>query len=134
MNSIRKGQVSLDWVRRENHTDIYCVAEPIHYSNALGETQTIPAGFETDGASIPRCLWWLFGSPLESHYMLAAVVHDYHCVQAWKEGNYYRRVVADSLFRYLLSCHKVSYLHAASMYAAVRWWGWVSYCLRVNDK
>ena len=42
-----------------------------------GECYRIPAGFETDGASIPRPLWWLCGYPLEMPRLLAAIVHDY---------------------------------------------------------
>jgi hypothetical protein len=35
----------------------------------------MPAGFETDGASVPRLLWWLF--PPIGRYLLAALVHDH---------------------------------------------------------
>jgi hypothetical protein len=35
----------------------------------------VPTGFETDGASIPRFLWWLF-NPM-GRYAKAAILHDY---------------------------------------------------------
>jgi len=42
-----------------------------------GITYTVPEGFETDGASIPRLLWTLFGSPMELPRAKAAILHDY---------------------------------------------------------
>lgn len=42
-----------------------------------GEYYVLPAGFETDGASIPRWLWWLCGTPLQVPRLYAAIVHDY---------------------------------------------------------
>ena len=37
----------------------------------------IPAGFATDGASIPRLLWRLLGHPFQSDYIEVFVRHDY---------------------------------------------------------
>lgn len=37
----------------------------------------IPKGFITDGASIPRFLWRVFGHPFESDYIEVYVMHDY---------------------------------------------------------
>lgn len=36
----------------------------------------IEAGFETDGASIPRLLWRVWGTPLQAPRIYAAMVHD----------------------------------------------------------
>lgn len=36
---------------------------------------TVPAGYETDYASIPRCVSWIY--PKDGPYRKAAVVHDY---------------------------------------------------------
>ncbi|BAS04959.2 hypothetical protein [Ralstonia phage RSF1] len=48
----------------------------------IGETEeqkyvTVPDGFFTDGATVPRMLWWLF--PPWGVYGQAAVLHDYLC-------------------------------------------------------
>jgi hypothetical protein len=48
--------------------------EPFSYKTLTGKTITVPAGFETDGASSP--LRTLITS-LGGHYSSAAVVHDY---------------------------------------------------------
>lgn len=39
-----------------------------------GRIVTVPIGFETDGASVPRALWWLF--PMTGKYLRAAALHD----------------------------------------------------------
>lgn len=38
---------------------------------------TVPAGFISDGASVPRPLWWFL--PQWGRYSSAAIVHDYLC-------------------------------------------------------
>lgn len=40
---------------------------------------TAPPGFVTDGASIPRALWTVVGSPFTGQYVGAAVIHDVGC-------------------------------------------------------
>ena len=53
----------------------WIVRYPIdYYSNVLGKVITVPAGFITDLASIPRLLWWLY--PPSGKYDLAVVLHD----------------------------------------------------------
>lgn len=37
----------------------------------------VPAGFITDGASIPRFFWSLVGSPFTGKYVEVAILHDY---------------------------------------------------------
>jgi hypothetical protein len=49
------------------------------YTDPMGRTLTAPPGFETDGASIPRALWSIVGSPFTGKYVGAAVIHDVGC-------------------------------------------------------
>lgn len=39
---------------------------------------TVPAGFMTDGASVPRILWW-FLPPWGDRATRAAIIHDFAC-------------------------------------------------------
>ena len=50
------------------------------YKDALGHKLQAEPGFTTDGASIPRGLWTLVGSPFTGKYRNAAVIHDVGCV------------------------------------------------------
>ena len=42
-----------------------------------GEDYSVPAGFETDGASIPRFLWRICGHPMEAPRLYLAIIHDW---------------------------------------------------------
>jgi len=42
-----------------------------------GDVHTVPAGFRTDGASIPRFLWRICGHPMATRRFPAAVIHDW---------------------------------------------------------
>lgn len=44
--------------------------------SAWPHTYTVPQGFETDGASIPRFLWSCVGHPFDSELLFSALVHD----------------------------------------------------------
>lgn len=81
----------------------------------------VPAGFKTDGASIPRLLWPVFGHPFE-RYAAAAVLHD----------SLYRiktmsRAEADRIFLEAMAVLGVPKWKRNLMYAGVRaggWWYW----------
>lgn len=49
--------------------------EPVVYQTKTGEKITVPVGFVTDLAQIPRTLWFLY-APF-GKYQKSAVVHDY---------------------------------------------------------
>ena len=87
----------------------------------------IPAGFRTDGASIPRYLWSVVGQPMRAAFARAAIVHDF----------YYRtqtiqRSTADAIFRDMLLEDGVSKARAQVMYRAVQWFGWIPWRKRAR--
>lgn len=59
------------------------------------EDITIPAGFCTNGADVPRIFWSLF-PPNSPEYLSAVVVHDYACELAGQGLISYK--LADGLF------------------------------------
>lgn len=85
------------------------------------DTFTVPAGYSTDFASVPRMLQWL--APATGKYTLAAVLHDYLCDALCASGRAYpaRDVVitsseVDGLFRRVMREQHVP--------AALRWFMW----------
>lgn len=42
-----------------------------------GQLYTIPVGFRSDGASLPRFFWRLIGHPFDMSYLREAIIHDY---------------------------------------------------------
>jgi hypothetical protein len=75
----------------------------------------VPAGFEFDGASVPR-IFWAFLDPASEGFE-AACLHDYAIGRgcSWSE--------AAAAFRADLVCYGVPRWRAAIVYAAVMAWG-----------
>ena len=81
----------------------------------------IPKGWCTDGASIPRALWW-FASPFNGDYLPAAIIHDYlYLTQKIS------RARADAIFYTMMIQAGVGWLKATIMYFAVRMFGWLAW-------
>jgi len=94
----------------------------VYVDGKKNKTITVPRGFLIDGASIPRTMWRLIGSPFLPMFQKAATVHDYlythHKVSRKK---------ADQIFREILKDNTVSKVKAGVMYAAVRTGGYFAY-------
>jgi hypothetical protein len=58
---------------------------------ADGTVWEAPSGSLVDGASIPRVLWTLVGSPFTGDYVYASIVHDVACdtrARPWRATHY----------------------------------------------
>jgi len=76
----------------------------------------VPAGFISDGATVPRILWPLF--PPVGKYLKATLVHDYLLTQ-----NPHDRKTADLAFRQCLHSLGIARWRANIMFYAVRGFG-----------
>lgn len=89
---------------------------PITFNIGLKKI-TIPAGFETDLASVPKVLWSF--CPPFGKYTSAAILHDFmyskYCVDP-----IISREVADNIFLEVMEEHGISGKVRKAMYAAVR--------------
>lgn len=88
-----------------------------------GKIIAVPAGFETDGASVPRLFWPFF--PSWDDYSRAAVVHDYLLVmiqQGTPHPQATTRKEADKIFLEAMTVLQVLPTTKYAMYAAVRAW------------
>lgn len=100
--------------------NLYELTEPCEYKALL----TIPTGFVTDFASVPRFLWWWIAP--HTNVMPASVLHDYFYVthpMADVMNMTEERHFADKLFHLILLESGVSKFQAGAMYKAVRWFG-----------
>jgi len=79
---------------------------------------TCKSGFITDGCSIPKPFWSIFGSPLEGDLLSSAIIHD---------GLYTAmtipRDICDELLKEMLEFNGVSEERTDLIYAAVRAFG-----------
>lgn len=80
----------------------------------------IPAGFHCDGASIPKVLWSIVGSPLDGGPLRAAIVHDHLCNVARTPR---ARRFADTVFVWIMEEQQVPWLRRMAMFWAVRLYG-----------
>ncbi len=80
---------------------------------------TMPAGEETDFASIPR-VFWSIAQPA-GKYMRAAVIHDHLCRRS-KSG--ISRWMADAIFLEAMTTLKVPCWKKYMVYAGVRLYAW----------
>lgn len=97
--------------------DIHELLAPLVYESNLLGTVTVPAGFRTDFASVPRMVgaYLMFGGKGKR----AAVIHDW----AYSGGLNVDRETADLIFREALQASGYGALTVWAMYQGVRFGG-----------
>lgn len=93
------------------------VVDLVYESDILNRRVTVPSGFKTDLASIPRGLWNIL--PKSGRYDRAAVVHDFLYVT-----NGVTRKQADDVLNEAMTYLKVPTWQRRVIYLAVRAGGW----------
>ena len=79
----------------------------------------IQHGFEWNGASIPKFLWPILGSPFAPEMMVASLVHDFlYSKESASLG--ISREDADKIFRKLLIANGMDTDKAETLYTGVR--------------
>ena len=87
--------------------------------NYNGIKVTLPKGFVTDGASIPRLLWWV-GKPFDLPTLLPSFVHDY----LYNETAI-PRLIADLIFLDMMKENGVGFLKRSAYFWMVLFFGWM---------
>ena len=91
------GQPETVWLTEEGTEDRHMkLLQPFSFTDSSGKTWPAPAGSTVDGASIPRPLWTIVGSPYTGDYRRASIVHDVACVGAGNDAK--KRRAADRMF------------------------------------
>lgn len=97
----------------------YELLAPLVYERGNGQIIQINPGFDFDGASIPRGLWSVVGSPMTDGYQRAGCLHD-----ALYASEHFYRAFCDKLFLEAMESDGVSYIKRTAMYTAVKMFGW----------
>jgi len=92
---------------------LFKLMSPLIYTQKNGVKWTIPTGFVTDLATVPRIFWAIY--PPEGKYGEAAVVHDFLC-----NTSPCPRVVTDYVFREAMESCGVCWFTRWAMWAGVR--------------
>lgn len=95
----------------------WTVLRPLTYEGGLGDRFTIPAGYVTDFATVPRVAVWLI--PTFGRYTRSAILHDYLITDAIPAGMV-SSVDADGIFRRTMRELGVPPVKRWLMWAAVR--------------
>ncbi|MEL6375429.1 MAG: DUF1353 domain-containing protein, partial [Pseudomonadota bacterium] len=109
------GQVFVEWVDGGEDRDMRLIL-PFGYKDRAGRIWMVPKGAIINGASIPRSLWSLVGSPYVGRYRRAAVIHDFF----WADRDDEDQVNVDRLFREMVRVAGISTVRAQAMYVTVR--------------
>ena len=115
---------------KEQGRDLWAVNHAFQYYTGPENDRgwaTVPQGFLTDGASIPRPLWLLL--PPWGRYGQAAVLHDYliegGVISYESHTEKPTRAEADRIFLEAMAVLEVNLVTRYAMYAGVRAWAWV---------
>ena len=101
--------------------DVFILLEDV-VVESLGYKITVKKGFDFDGASMPKWLWSIYGSPLNGNYVVASLIHD-----GLYASQKLSRELSDKIFLDLMKQHEVGYIKRQTMYYAVRMAGWYSW-------
>ena len=107
--------VKVEVHRADDRGNVYTLLEDLRWGNI-----TVPAGFESDGASVPRFFWRAVFPPGDSQALRAAFLHDY-IYRKKPEG--WTRAEADNLFYDVLVIEGVPKWRARLAYWGVRLFG-----------
>jgi hypothetical protein len=88
------------------------------FTDPAGKKWLTPKDYVVDGASIPRALWTLVGSPYTGDYRRASIVHDKACDDAVDDQA--ARRAADRMFYHACRAGGCSIEEATLLYIGVR--------------
>lgn len=108
------GKVQTEWLDERKMT----LLSDLKYTDPEGQEWLAPKGAKIDGASIPRMLWSMIGSPFSGKYRNASVIHDVACDEKKRPWQSVHRA-----FYHAMRASDVEPLQAKIMYAAVNNFG-----------
>ena len=94
------------------------ILEEFTFTDTAGKVWKAPVGSVVNGASIPRPLWSLVGSPYTGDYRRASIVHDVAAVEAGHDEA--GRRAADRMFYHACRVGGCSVREATILYVGVR--------------
>lgn len=103
-----KTKLKVKYLKGTSNPKMYELTEPLIWDNI-----TVPIGFKTDFASVPKWLGWIYKP--QGKYSKASVVHDF-----LYSVNWYDRYYADRKYKDIMIYDKVDKYTANLFYYAVR--------------
>ena len=100
---------------------VWEILEPFEYHSKKYGVTRVPAGFTSDGASFPKIVYSIMGSPWGGKYGRPSVIHDFLYFKK------YNRKKADKIFLEAMQKCGVSFWKRRIMYRMLRLFGWLSW-------
>lgn len=95
---------------------------PFVYNSKIGGKIEAPIDFVSDGASIPRIVWTIMGSPWSGRYASGSVIHDFL---------YYKQKLSrkkcDLIFLESMRALGVSWWKRIVIFGSLRMFGWIGW-------
>ena len=118
------GEPHTRWLTQSGRDRDMLLLDDFWFVDGNNKRWDAPKKSRIDGASIPRPLWALVGSPYTGDYRRASIVHDVACKAA--VGNEAARRAADRMFFEACREGGCTWWDATVLYVGVRigaWWG-----------
>jgi hypothetical protein len=118
-----EGEVETRWLHEDGPAEDgpdrrMLVLREVSFVGSDGYRWTAHPGDIVDGASIPKVLWPVAGTPLIGRYRRASVVHDVACKRKERTSR-----AAARLFYEAMVADGVPHIEALEKYTAVRYFG-----------
>jgi Protein of unknown function (DUF1353) len=91
------------------------------YIDPRGVHWDAPAGYVTNGASIPPSLWAVVGGPFDGPYRDAAVLHDYYCEAKLRSSDDTHRMYYEAAVARGTSENIASTMYAGIVFGGPKW-------------
>lgn len=95
--------------------------EPFGFKDSAGTEWMAPAGFVSDGASIPWELWTFIGGPFDGPYRDAAILHDYYCEKRDRSWEAVHKMFLEAALRRGVPESRAQTMYAGVLYGGPRW-------------
>ena len=113
-----EGEVHTEWLTEDGPDRSMKLLATFAFVDPRGKRWVAPEGSIIDGASIPRILWSVAGSPYTGDYRRSSVLHDVACDERKVPSKDVHRMFYDAMV-----CDGVSEAQAVEFYTAVRLFG-----------
>ena len=107
--------VPIEIIENNNKDLIFRTLAPIGFTANDGRWYTIPAGYISDGASVPRIFWPMLSPNIDARTLRPSIIHDYEY-----EFGIGTRKGADANYRRRLEDNDFGYIKSTLTYYGVR--------------
>ena len=118
-----EGRLVAAWVHEPGPDRRMRLVEPFVFHDNRSVEWAVPAGAVVDGASIPRVLWPLIGSPFVGDHRRASVVHDHFCALKNRRWQAVHRMFYDALLASGVHRLRAMILYGGVFAGGPRWTG-----------